>query len=161
MRSSTLQVQVKKESDEKELKEDLMKINSKLFEKCHLDIRKRKMVKRYTCKEKDVKINDDERIKIAPTFDNDSTIYNQTTYVEDEYVSSKEDLPVLDSPNTQTVIYQKDDHTVCFKGNGYEDTGKNKEIKVPNSSFDLSLPIISSEHSDDSNDLDFDNTDMF
>lgn len=162
MRNSSLQVQVKKESDEREFRNNLMKVDSTFFEKCRLDIVKRKMVKRYTSKRKDVgKINDDERNKIASTSGNEFTNNNQTAYGEDGYVSSKEELLVLDSPNTQTENYQRGEKSASFEGNRYEDDGKNTEIKVHNLDFNSALQTISPEHSDDSNDLDFDNRDLF
>lgn len=82
-----------------ELKKDLMKINSKFFKTCRLDILKRTEIKRFTSADA-ISFNDVEKNKIAPSSNNESTDYNQT--------ASKEDLPVLASPKTPRVIYQRD-----------------------------------------------------
>lgn len=82
-----MEVRVKKDTDEKELKKDLMKINSKFLKTCRLDILKRRTIKRYTCADA-TNLNDGEKNKIALTSSNEFTHYNQTAQWEDEYVSS-------------------------------------------------------------------------
>lgn len=115
MRNSSLEVRVEKETDEMELKKDLMKINSKFFKTCRLDILKRQMIKRYTCADA-TNLNDDKKNKIVLTSSNEYTNDNQTAQREDEYVSSKRGLLVLESPKTQEVIYQRGEKSVavCF-----------------------------------------------
>lgn len=87
MRNSSMEVRVKKDTDEKELKKDLMKINSKFLKTCRSDILKRRTIKRYTCADA-TNLNDGEKNKIALTSSNEFTHYNQTAQWEDEYVSS-------------------------------------------------------------------------
>lgn len=60
MRNSSMEVRVKKETDEKKFKKDLMKINSKFFETCRLDILKRPMIRRFTCADA-TNLNDDKK----------------------------------------------------------------------------------------------------
>lgn len=55
-----MEVRVKKETDEKKFKKDLMKINSKFFETCRLDILKRPMIRRFTCADA-TNLNDDKK----------------------------------------------------------------------------------------------------
>lgn len=64
MRNALLEVRVKKETDEMELKKDLMKINSKFFKTCRLHILKRTAIKRFTSEDA-ISFNDDEKNKIA------------------------------------------------------------------------------------------------
>lgn len=82
MRNSSMEVRVKKDTDEKELKKDLMKINFKFFETCRLDILKRLTIRRFTCADA-TNLNDDKN-KIALTSSNDFTNDNQTAQMEDE-----------------------------------------------------------------------------
>lgn len=77
-----MEVRVKKDTDEKELKKDLMKINFKFFETCRLDILKRLTIRRFTCADA-TNLNDDKN-KIALTSSNDFTNDNQTAQMEDE-----------------------------------------------------------------------------
>lgn len=59
MRNFLMEVWVKKDIDEKELKKDLMKINFKFFEICCLDILKRLMIRRFICVDV-INFNDDK-----------------------------------------------------------------------------------------------------
>lgn len=104
MRNALLEVRVKKETVEMELKKDLMKINSKFFKTCRLHILKRTAIKRFTSEDA-ISFNDDEKNKIALSSNDESTDYNQT--------ASKEDLPVLASPKTPRVIHQRDEKSVA------------------------------------------------
>lgn len=83
MRNSSMEVRVKKDTDEKELKKDLMKINFKFFETCRLDILKRPTIRRFTCADA-TNLNDEKKNKIALTSSNDFTNDNQTAQMEDE-----------------------------------------------------------------------------
>lgn len=78
-----MEVRVKKDTDEKELKKDLMKINFKFFETCHLDILKRRTIRRFTCADA-TNLNDEKKNKIVLTSSNDFTNDNQTAQMEDE-----------------------------------------------------------------------------
>lgn len=118
MRNSSLEVRVKKETDAMGLENDLKKIDSEFFKTCRLNILKRQTTKRYTCVDA-VSFNDDQKNKTAPTFNKESTNYNQT--------ASKVDLSVLALPKTQRVIYQRDEKSVavCFS-----ETDESIDIKV-------------------------------
>lgn len=126
MRNSSLEVRVKKETDEMELKKNLMKIDSKFFKTCRLDIFKRQTIKRFTCADV-TSLNDDKRNRIAPTSSNEFTNYHQTAQREDEYVSSKRDLPVLESPKTPEQIYQRGEKSVAVC---VSETDKGIEVKL-------------------------------
>lgn len=83
MRNSSMELRVKKDTDEKELKKDLMKINFKFFETCRLDILKRQTIRRFTYADA-TNLNDEKKNKIALTSSNDFTNDNQTAQMEDE-----------------------------------------------------------------------------
>lgn len=68
-----MEVRIKKETDRKELKKNLMKIDSKFFETCRLDILKRPTIRRFTCADA-TNLNDDKKNKIALTSCNDLQI---------------------------------------------------------------------------------------
>lgn len=118
MRDSSLEVRVEKETDAMKLENDLMKINAMFFKTCRLNILKRQTTKRNTCTDA-IRFNDDEKNKIAPTSNNESSNYNRT--------ASKGSLPLLDSRKTPRVIYQKDDKsvTVCIS-----DTDESFDVNV-------------------------------
>lgn len=75
MRNFLMEVWVKKDIDEKELKKDLMKINFKFLKICCLDILKRWMIKRYICVDV-INFNDGEKNKIVLIFSNEFIYYN-------------------------------------------------------------------------------------
>lgn len=126
MRNSSLEVEVKKETDAMQLENDLMKIDSEFFKTCRLNILNRRMIKRYTCADA-TNLNDDKKNKSVLTSSNEFTNDNQTAQREDEYVSIKRDLLVLESPKTQEVIYQRGGKSVavCFA-----ETGGDIEVKL-------------------------------
>lgn len=118
MRNSSLEVRVEKETDAKELEKDLMKTNPKFFKTCRLNILKRQTIKRNTCAD-GISFNEDEKNKIAPTSNNESTNFNRTT--------SNGDLPVLALPKTPGVIYQRVENNVAVC---ISETDESIDIKV-------------------------------
>lgn len=66
--NSLLKVFVQKSTDEKELQNDLEKLNPKFFTKCRLQIEKRKLMKKNTGKF--VNKYDDDRSLATPTLQN-------------------------------------------------------------------------------------------
>lgn len=89
LKNSSLQVLVTKETDENELRNDLMKINPKFYKESRL-VMKRKVIKRYT--KTFIEINDERDVNAVNSCLRDFTKQNQT---EDTNVSRQKKCSVV------------------------------------------------------------------
>lgn len=145
--NSTLQVFVTKTTDEKKLRNELKELDLNFYEKCLIDIEKRKLMRRNTGS---VVKGDDIHWNVAsPTCSFNSTKQNEIANI------------VMNPTKHQLIGDQKSEKSVCLESNRYEDAVEKTESKLKNESLNSISSISSNENSDDSQKLDFDNRDKF
>lgn len=142
--------QVNKDTDGKELKTDF--INSESFEKDPLKQDKKKLI--WSLSGLRDKNKNDESDRLAPTDRHELTKMNQTTCTEDGYLSNQGDFSVTKLTMNQTEDNQNGEKSVGFDVIRYS----NPEHEVRNTWHNSTSSITSTENSDESNDLDFDNS---
>lgn len=141
---------VNQDTDGKELRTDF--INSESFEKDPLKQEKRKLI--WSLSGIVVKKNNDESDTFAPTDGHELTKRNQTTCTEDGYLSNQGDFSVTKLTMNQTEDNQNGEKSVGVDSILYS----NPEHEVRTTWHNSTSSITSTENSDESNDLDFDNS---
>lgn len=145
--------QVNKETDDKELRTNF--INSESFEKEPLKQEKRKLL--WSLSGCVVKKNNDEGNTLAPTDRYGFTKRNQTTCTEDRHLSNQGGVSVMKLKMNETEDNQNDEKSAGVDGIRYS----NPEHEVRTTWHNSTSSITSTENSDESNDLDFDNSVRF
>lgn len=142
--------QVNKETDDKELRTNF--INSESFEKYPLKQEKIKLL--WSLSGRVVKKTNDESDTFAPTDRQEITKRNQTTCTEDRDLPNQRDFSVTKLTMNQTEDNQNGDKSVGVDGIRYS----NPEHEVRTTWHHSTSSVTSTENSDESNDLDFDNS---